>query len=380
MLMQHIAIITTSFPQNVPGSEAAGSFVFDFATELVKHTKVSVIAPGKETSTDNQDGISINRFLVPRLPLAQLSIINPCHWLAIYRTVWGGMQYVSDLCRTEQYDYIFALWALPSGYWAGKVRRSFNTRYAVWALGSDIWKFSDRPLLKNILRKVLVEADQCFADGHLLKKDVERISGRSCHFLPSARKINIEQPPDKHHSSPYRIAYLGRWHPNKGIDLLLQSLAMLDDRDWNKIEEIKICGGGMLESIVSDSIQKLKSSGRPVTQGGYLSKEEATDLIKWADYLLIPSRIESIPVIFSDAMQCNTPVIAMPVGDLPEIIIRNNVGLIAEEVSAPAYTDVLRKALSSSPHKYKKGISEVREKFDIRNIVNRFLVIINDNQ
>ncbi len=77
----------------------------------------------------------------------------------------------------------------------------------------------------------------------------------------------------------------------------------------------------------------LANGGRPVRIGGYLDKNEAASLIGWADYLLLPSRIESIPVIFSDAMQLGTPVVATPVGDLASLHERFEFGVLAAAAS-----------------------------------------------
>lgn len=377
--MQHIVIITTSFPQSTPGAEAAGSFVYDFAIELTMHTRVTVIAPGDTTAVEQQESITVNRFAVPMLPLSLLSIFNPCHWYAIYRTMKAGMDMTRDLLKSEKYDYIFALWALPSGYWARKVLTNSHIKYAVWALGSDIWKFKTIPFTRSILRKVLIDADQCFADGYLLKSDVETLSGRTCHFLPSARKLKLDEQYKKREAPPYRLAFLGRWHANKGIDLLLESLGRLNENDWKNIEEVRIYGGGPLEPLVRELITGLKLHSRPVIQGGYLSKEDAIELIRWADYLLIPSRIESIPVVFSDAMQCRTPVVAMPVGDLPELIPQNNVGIVADEVTSKAYTSAIKRALTTSSQNYNRGMDLMCEKFKVENIVNQFLAVINNS-
>src|SRR5262249_20079033 len=137
-----------------------------------------------------------------------------------------------------------------------------------------------------------------------------------------------------------------RWHPNKGVDLLLDALARLDDGDWARIEKIEIQGGGPLESLVRERISALRARGRPIEGGKFLGKAEAEAAIGRADWLLIPSRIESIPVVFSDAMKMGRPVIAMPVGDLPRLLSRDDIGVCSEAVDADAYAAALRRALA----------------------------------
>lgn len=298
---EHIVIITSSFPYGEPGSEAAGSFVKDLADELSRHKRITILAPGLEARKEEGERLSICRFAVARLPLSLLSPFNPFHWLLILKAMHAGRDAVQRLVSEKKVDHILALWAVPSGYWARNVWKKYGIPYSVWALGSDIWSLRNIPGVNRVLAKVLRESHACFADGYQLKQDVEEISGRSCEFLVSSRNLPVVEKKRLSSAPPYRLAFLGRWHPNKGVDLMLESLGLLSDWDWEKIEEVRVCGGGPLERTVRSAVDTLERAGRPVSVGGYLDKKEAAELLAWADYLLLPSRIESIPVIFSDA-------------------------------------------------------------------------------
>jgi Glycosyltransferase len=92
----------------------------------------------------------------------------------------------------------------------------------------------------------------------------------------------------------------------------------------------------------------------------------------WADYVLIPSRIESIPVVFSDAMQCDTPVIATPVGDLPALLSKNRAGILATEVSSVAYYKAICRSLEMSPGDFSTDIMQVKRQFNIKSVVDCF--------
>ncbi|MPT43185.1 MAG: glycosyltransferase [Klebsiella sp.] len=77
-----------------------------------------------------------------------------------------------------------------------------------------------------------------------------------------------------------------------------------------------------------------------------MSKPEAEAAIVHADCLLIPSRIESIPVVFSDAMKLGRPVVSMPVGDLPQLV-GSGVGILARQVSSQAFASATVAAQSA---------------------------------
>jgi glycosyltransferase involved in cell wall biosynthesis len=369
----HVAIITTSYPDEVPGSEAAGSFVEDFARQLARSVRVTVIAPASSASKSQDDDLEVIRFAVPSSPLSLLRPLHPADWPAIVKTMRNGRRAVERLVRDNKPNYLFALWALPSGHWAASVSRRHNVPFAIWALGSDIWSLGRIPLLRWKLRRVLRAADRCFADGLALSEDVQQLSGRSCEFLPSTRILPKLEPRSGAESAPYKLAFLGRWHRNKGVDILLESLRQLDDSDWSKISAVRIFGGGPLYADVQRITDELQAQKRPVETGGYLDKESAADLIAWADYLMLPSRIESIPVIFSDAMQLRTPIVATPVGDLPRLHDKYSFGTLAAAAAPDAFTDAMRRALDGSAASFGAGIEAAASDFDMIDLIPRFL-------
>ncbi len=370
--MPHIAVITTSFPGGKPGSEAAGSFVCDFTDELAKHARVTVLAPGLRDDVQGDSEYSVRRFTVPSLPLSLLRPTNVTHWPRILQVLHSGQAALFDIVEHTSVDHIFALWALPSGYWARRVLQAHGVPYSVWVLGSDIWSLGKVPVVRGVLKSVLRNSSLCYADGLELAAEVERLSGVNCHFLPSSRSL-IEKPYVERVSSgrPYRLAFLGRWHANKGIDILLNALRLLDDYDWKNIESVRIAGGGGLESLVRELGGALGASHRPVTVEGYKDKEAAIELLRWTDYVLIPSRMDSIPVIFSDAMQLSRPVIVAPTGDLPKLVDNYGVGIVSKDHSPQAFAEAIKQATQSQLDSYTGGLKRAARNFALQETAKR---------
>jgi glycosyltransferase involved in cell wall biosynthesis len=248
----------------------------------------------------------------------------------------------------------------------------YGVPYGVWALGSDIWSLGRVPVLRSYLCRVLRKADRCFADGLELASQVTRLSGVPCDFMPSARFLPKDRRRNLSGSAPWRLAYLGRWHPNKGVDIFINSLRALTADDWERIAEVRIHGGGPLDDEVRSLVSELRDLGHPVSIGGYLDTDGAAELISWTDYLALPSRIESIPVIFSDAAQLGRPLVATPVGDLPRLFAKHSCGIMAEAASVDAYTRALQEALRNSPAQFQAGLAVLAEEFDIAETAARF--------
>ena len=181
-----ILLISTSFPINEDGSEAAGSFVKDFVVTLSEQGHdVAVVAPIiGEQSYYKKEGIDYFWFSVPKLPLSLLSPKKPQNWLPIITTLQQGKKAVDKAVNSFHPDHIFALWALPSGHWARYANKRYGIPYSIWALGSDIWSLGKIPVVNKYLKTVLQDASQCFADGYQLADDVTNISGKPCDFYP----------------------------------------------------------------------------------------------------------------------------------------------------------------------------------------------------
>lgn len=373
--MKCVLIVTTSYASGTSGAEAAGVFVADFAAALARWCRVIVCAPGQADSERVRGGVTVREFGVPtKGALSLLNLARPTDAVAAMRVMRAGRRAVLLAGKDFEPDYTLACWVLPSGYWARCLQRQRGTPYAVWALGSDIWSLGRIPLVRSVLAGVARQASLRFADGLLLNDQVQRLAGAASVFLPSSRCLNMDEPvPAAKPAPPFRLAYLGRFHANKGVDLLLGALQRLSDEEWGAIDAVRIAGGGPLLDLVAQSVRQLAAAGRPVRLEGYKGTAEARELIAWADVVLIPSRVESIPVIFSDAMQMHRPVIAMPVGDLPRLVEKYRVGRCASAVNPEAFARMLgRRQLIEVASCAPATVLAARD-FDLRATARRFL-------
>lgn len=373
MNSEALLIITTSYPQRGDGSEAAGAFVADFAETLSELCPVRVVAPGVTNGTiQQQSGVEVRRFAAPGRPLSLLSPARPTDWLGIIATLRSLRSQVLDAASDGRVSHTLALWALPSGWAAAALKRKHGVPYSIWALGSDIWQLGRLPVVRSVLRSVARDASVRYADGIGLANDAEEICGVPFEFLPSTRRLGGARTREISLGPPYRLVFLGRWHPNKGVDLLLEGLLKLSDADWRLINEVHVAGGGPLERLVCDQVALLRSMGRPVRLSGYLDRGQAVDAFNDADFLLLPSRIESIPVIFSDALKMKLPVISMPVGDMPQLVSESG-GFLAKSVSAEAFSEALVCALNSPPVGISLGLERVAEIFSLEAVARKIV-------
>lgn len=365
-----VLLVSTSYPMEADGSEAAGAFVADFALALAAHLPVRVVGPGLIEGPEQGGSLPTWRFWSGGRPLSLLSPLKPWHWPAIMRVLWSLRRQVFLAAADGRVGHIHALWVLPSGWSARALASATGATYSVWALGSDIWSLGRIPLVRGLLVSVSRGARFAFADGLGLARDAEALCGRAFEFLPSCRALAGTRGSAVAGAPPFRFLYLGRWHPNKGTDLLLDALDALRDEDWSRIAEVHLAGGGPMRSLVEERVGRLVAAGHPVRLSGFLDRAGAESALGNADRLLLPSRIESIPVVFSDALAYGLPVVSMPVGDLPDLLSSGG-GWLARAVDAGAFADAIR--LSLEPTNPSDGaLAALRARFHAGSVAAQF--------
>lgn len=369
-----LVLVTSSFPIAGDGSEAAGAFVADLVDALSEYIPVRVVAPGRESCRQQWSArVEIFRYATPEQALSTLRLWHPKDAFETLRVLASGFGATEMAVSAGPTLHVLALWALPCGEWARLAAARHGVGYSVWTLGSDIWSLGRIPVVRLLLRRVLSQARYCYSDGMKLKEDTERLGGRAAQFLPSTRSLITAPRPSSRQQPPYRLIFLGRWHPNKGVDLLLAALRLLGDEEWQFIESVEIYGGGPLQGEVEAAVDELAAADRPIRSYGYIDKARAESTIAAADFLLIPSRIESIPVVFSDAMKLGCPVVVMPVGDFPSLMEGASCGILAATVSADAYAAALRAALRTSPSDFHHDLKVMASRFDLPSCAQRLL-------
>lgn len=378
-----ILLITSSYPMSENDAKAAaGLFVKDFAHELSKKMNVSVITQMTvrqrlNRSTQFDSGIEVIRFSWAGVnrPLSTLRFSKDLHLIlsVILKGIWTSLK----IMRTKKIDVILALWAIPSGLWALVPKWIYKTPYVVWCLGSDIWDYGSKPILSKMLRVILNQSSVLFADGFQLKDDVQTLSRKKCLFLPSSRLMDVNTTakavlmPDKKN-----YLFIGRYHYNKGPDILIEAIAKLDPVVRKQVY-FHLFGGGPLESHLRKMIKEYDLID-VICLKGYIEQKEAAAYLKGCDALVIPSRIESIPVILSDAMQLECPVLVSDVGDLGKIVRMYKAGIIFPSNSS----DKLAKAIEKSFYEkdnYAEGRKEIIAMFDLSRTVETFTKTIYEN-
>jgi len=169
-----------------------------------------------------------------------------------------------------------------------------------------------------------------------LKKYRNKISIAHEHFL-DFDKFQIQKPLSERDNV---IGYIGRLSEEKGTLNLMEAISQVAE----KRDEVAflIGGDGQLRPQVEEYATKLNNKVKFV---GWIAHDELPEYLNKLKLLVLPSYTEGLPNIMLEAMACGTPVLATPVGAIPDVIKDGETGFIMENNSPECIAEDIVRAL-----------------------------------
>jgi glycosyltransferase involved in cell wall biosynthesis len=156
--------------------------------------------------------------------------------------------------------------------------------------------------------------------------------------LPDISQRRLEERP--------RIVFLGNMSRGKGIYDLLHAFALIAERFP---EARLICAGGGSIVQARSMAARFDLTGR-IDFPGWLDAEQKRRLLSTATLFVLPSYAEGLPMALLEAMSWGLPVIATPVGGVPQVVQHQANGLLVapgniKELAAALATTLEQQAL-----------------------------------
>ena len=131
-----------------------------------------------------------------------------------------------------------------------------------------------------------------------------------------------------------QIIYVGRLEKNKGVDILLESIQILNNYYKADVIEFMIAGDGTPQYIQQLKRFQNEHDLRNVHFIGSVSKEKVLELLKESLFSIVPSIwYDNMPNTILESYACGTPVIASDHGSFPEIVENNITGLLLNQAT-----------------------------------------------
>lgn len=167
---------------------------------------------------------------------------------------------------------------------------------------------------------------------------------------------------------PWRLVFVGALLPRKGLDRLLEAMALLPDLPLR----LDVVGGGRM---LAEWQALAQARGLEVTFHGAQPSDRVREVMTQAHLLAAPSRLgeggrsEGIPVVLMEAMALGRPVVASRLSGIPELVEEGETGHLALPDDAASLARALRSALEDWPRTLRMaeaGRARVAAHYDIR--------------
>jgi len=187
--------------------------------------------------------------------------------------------------------------------------------------------------------------------------------------LPNAAPARASREPRTRRSDTLHIVFLGLLGPRKGSLLLIEALARrAGSTDWRAT----FAGNGDIAGHLSAAQQH--GIAERLRFAGWLDTDGVDALLTDADIVVLPSYAENLPMAIIEAFAHGVPVIATPVGAIPEVVTHGKTGLITPVGDAVALAAAIDK-LAASPELRgimgREALRQHAERFEISAYVQR---------
>jgi glycosyltransferase involved in cell wall biosynthesis len=218
--------------------------------------------------------------------------------------------------------------------------------------------------VQRILAKTFARADRFVVLSSQWKDFYVRRCG-----LPEERIAVLINPtplpptlPERTQRPYVQFVFLGRIGDRKGAFDLLKAFRALPDA-LRERARLVFAGDGEVEKLRE---QARDLSGLVVVHS-WIEREQRDELLLSSDVFVLPSRSEGVPMALLEAMAHGLPVIATPVGGIPDAVTTNVEGLLVRPGDIVELTQALATMIDDESRRlaFGRAARARAERFDV---------------
>ncbi|NNM71285.1 glycosyltransferase family 4 protein [Enterovirga aerilata] len=219
--------------------------------------------------------------------------------------------------------------------------------------------------LRAIMRRTIRGADLNIVLGDVWRRFlVEEIAADPAKVVVLANAsadLGSRSPPEPSQGARPGLLMLANLSPRKGVGELLAALARL--REEGLDVPTMLAGGGEVERYRAEAARL--GIADLCTFTGWVGRAEVERLLGQARALVLPSYEEGLPMAILEALSAGVPVVATPVGSIPENLTNGETCLLVQPGNVDELVSALR-AIMTDEHLRERLVRNGRALFEKR--------------
>lgn len=312
-----------------------------------------------------------NGFYIHRIPWRKIRFIGILtFWAKISLQIW---KIKPDIVHSQ---------SLSIGIPALLTKRIMTIPYIVWGQGSDV--YLPGRFIRITTKPILHDADAVLALTQDMKSKMQKIYDGEITVVPNG--INLERfrgiSINRKIGKAKTILFVGRLHPVKGVQYLIEAMAIVH-REMPDVKLI-IVGNGPERSKL-EKLVELLDLHECIQFTGEVPQEKIPQIMYEGDIFMLPSLSEGFAIVNIEAMAAGLPIVATNVGGIPEIVEDGVNGYLVNPKKPDEIADRVLKLFQNEKIRERMS-TENREKAGMyswecitNHVENLYLCVINKN-
>lgn len=351
-----ILIINHEFPPVGGGAASASLQLAMELGELGVDVTVITSAYAECPKEETREGVLIRRIAALR---RHTDRSNPLEMLTF---LLSSLWWVIKSGRKEKFDATIAFFGIPGAPAAWLLNKIGGVPYIVSLRGGDVPGFLPQELKAWhaltgwLIRFLWRQSAAVVANSTGLRAVALRSAPtQSVDIIPNGVDVDFFSPasaPNDVGKDALNLTCVGRLSSQKGLDTLLEALAVLPTLQWR----LHLIGDGPERDALGQRAHALGIFDHIVFEG-WLERASMPERLRQADIFVFPSVQEGMPNAVLEAMACGLPVIACRIEGCEELVLDGETGLLVPPGDVAALSAALEALINDANTRMSMGIA-----------------------
>lgn len=273
----------------------------------------------------------------------RINSVNPLNWISVGNEI-----------KALQPDIVIVRYWLPFmgpslGTILRRIKRNKHTK--IIAIADNVIPHESRPGDKQFTAYFVKPVDAFITMSEKVMKDLRLFTQKKAVLVPHPLYDNFGNQVSKSaarqhlhiNESDNIILFFGFIRPYKGLDMLLQAMAIL--KNDPRAKQIRLLVAGEFyedRKTYDDIIQQNDLAGQLILRTDFIADSEVKYYLSAADFVIQPYRNATQSGVTPLAYHFEKPMLVTNVGGLPDLVPDGKAGLIAEPNPADIASHILK--------------------------------------